>query len=313
LASRRVDHGASRSGSAALAWLAALASCGMPNPGALREDRPALQHAGEPTEAWSETRKLEAVIAALRHSGHKVLRAGRAMEASAAAELLERRLRRDPGVASAAAFVTEFAAEMAAAGRPMSVRLRTTGQTVALEVWLARRLDWIERQHGGSGPRRAANAPGGADTADGQDTGDAAGSTVEPALPAAPAPGIAAIERLLTAVEASDATFFEGEDGPNTTRRTGVEFAALLRRKWHWLGTDIGEPAGFLREIAATGFRSGLPYRVRTGDGEVIPFVVWVKAAAAADPASVPPAPPSVPSPLPARSAPPATNRPLAR
>ncbi len=84
------------------------------------------------------------------------------------------------------------------------------------------------------------------------------------------------INRLLAAIEASDATFIR-----NDAELGGEAFATLLRTKlgaYGHAGLSVDE---FIERIATGSQRSGEPYRVRTADGEVVEAATWMRQLAA--------------------------------
>ena len=80
------------------------------------------------------------------------------------------------------------------------------------------------------------------------------------------------INRLLAAIEASDATFIRNDEELGRGA-----FVTLLRTKlgaYGHAGLSVDE---FIERIATGSQRSGEPYRVRTADGEVVAAAAWMR------------------------------------
>jgi predicted aspartyl protease len=81
------------------------------------------------------------------------------------------------------------------------------------------------------------------------------------------------IERLLTALESSDAVFIR-----NGTEHSGKDAAEHLRGKLKQAGGKITTAAEFIEQLASKSSLSGKPYQVRTPDGKVVEARAWFEA-----------------------------------
>lgn len=78
------------------------------------------------------------------------------------------------------------------------------------------------------------------------------------------------IERLLAALEASDATFIR-----NGAEHSGKQAAEHLRLKLRHAGSRVETASDFIEHLASKSSLSGKPYQVRTGDGKVVDARAW--------------------------------------
>lgn len=105
------------------------------------------------------------------------------------------------------------------------------------------------------------------------------------------------IERMLSALTASDAVFIRGG-----SEYTGKEAASHLRMKWNAAGDRVQTAQQFIDLLASSSSASGKPYSIRAVDGRVAPSREWFTALLAsiesgADQSTTTPTPPSAQSP----------------
>jgi hypothetical protein len=238
-----------------------LVSCGTPNPRIL--DSTEKAHIPERNEGapLSEPDKIRKLFSIVRNSGHTFHQNGQDRDGPAAAADMERRLARIPaGVPTARQFV-----ERVGAGRLRSKE----GDTVTLDDesvvptrdWLLARLAELE-----GAPVPADVAKQAAEARTNANTNTELG-----------------ILDALTVVERSRLRFVapprrtpSGKLKGKRKEYTGVDFAEMLRKKWEFLGADIHDLDGFIKEIATDSFSSMEPYRVMHDDGHEEEFRTWL-------------------------------------
>lgn len=278
----------------AVGALAALAAgCGAPNPRILEATEAARgMPSTELGSVMTEQEKIQAIIAAVRKSGHVFVHDGIARDGAATAAKLQLLLERDPtGVRSARELIDRLAAPERTDEDPDRVVLAKgsaaeEGHSVPARHWYLSRLAELEGRPPPDAPpeeRRKAE-----DHARRLLILDALAivehSTLKFVAPPRPAangsgagPGSKARGPKPGVGKSSGP-----KRKPKRKEYTGAQFADMLRKKWEFLGADIQDLDTFIGEIASDSFASMVRYRVVLDDGREEDFGVWLRAQLAA-------------------------------
>jgi hypothetical protein len=81
------------------------------------------------------------------------------------------------------------------------------------------------------------------------------------------------IEKLLKAVETSDAIFIRNGD-----EHTGKAAAEHMRTKWEHFKKKIKTPEDFIEKCATKSELSDKPYKIKTADGKIVESKDWMMA-----------------------------------
>lgn len=250
----------------------ALTGCGQPNPKIIDASEPAHE-APVRAEPSPEAEKIRALVAAVRRSELTFVQDEIERTGTAAADKLQLLLDRDvDGVRN----VEEFILDIAAPDREGDQDVVITGpeQTMLAREWFHRQLAQIDGV-----PYEPPPAVVAAERAQAERSGkrlrildalmivEKSESTfVVPSRRAAPTPTPKAEKKKLFKKRSPKAREYNGND-----------FAAMLRKKWEFLGADIDDLEPFITEIASDSFASLEPYRVRHPDGTTEQFETWLR------------------------------------
>jgi len=241
---------------AAAAVLTAAAGCGDHAPKTLVAREPPLSPPPSVSRAGgaprSEPEKIDWLCRQVEASGYVFLRGRRSMTAGEFADRMREvhRTHRDE-IRTAREFI-ERVGRPGADGRPIRVRTTASAPPIDVRTYLHDRLDDLER--------------GGAETSP---TADTARRTARPPEDA--------IARLLDRIEDSGATFLVPQRGGPPRHLDAASFAALLAKKWRFLGADIDDPQTFIDEIASEPYAVFAPYEVVLPDGTTRPVASWLR------------------------------------
>lgn len=249
------------------------AGCGAPNPRILEATEEARgMPSTELGNTITEQEKIQAIIAAVRKSGHVFVHDGIARDGAATADKLQLLLERDPtGVRSAREFIDRLAAPERTDEDPDRVVLSkgdaSEEDSVPARHWYLVRLAELEGRPPPSAPpeeQRKAE-----DHARRLLILDALAIIEHSKLRfvAPPRPGPA------KPTKASGP-----KRKPKRKEYTGAQFADMLRKKWEFLGADIEDLDTFIDEIASDSFASMVRYRVVLDDGREEDVGVWLRA-----------------------------------
>lgn len=277
----------------AVGALAALAAgCGAPNPRILDSTEEARgMPSTELGRVMTEQEKIQAIIAAVRKSGHVFVHDGIARDGAATADKLQLLLERDPtGVRSAREFIDRLVAPERTDEDPDRVVLAKGGaaeedHSVPARHWYLSRLAELEgRPPPDAPPEEQRKAE---DHARRLLILDALAlvehSTLKFVAPPRPAsPGGAKAGGPKPRMAESKGPKRKPKRKAKRKEYTGAQFADMLRKKWEFLGADIEDLDTFIHEIASDSFASMVRYRVVLDDGREEDFGVWLRAQLAA-------------------------------
>jgi len=241
---------------AAAAVLTAAVGCGDHPPKTLVAHEPPLSPPPSVTRAGSaprsEPEKIDWLCRQVEASGYVFLRGRRSMTAGEFADRMRevQRAHRDE-IRTAREFI-ERVGRPGADGRPIRVRTAASAPPIDVRTYLHDRLDDLER--GGAEPRTT-------------------GGTARPT----PRPPEDPIARLLERIERSGATFLVPQRGGPPRRLDAASFAAILAKKWRFLGAGIDDPQTFIDEIASEPYAVFAPYEIVLSDGTTRPVASWLR------------------------------------
>jgi len=246
--------------------------CGAPNPRILDSTEQARGIRSEQLgDHQTEKQKIDALIELVRHSDKTFIHDDIERAGEATADKLRLLLERDPnGVRSAREFIDRIVAP-ARSDEPTDRVVISPEKTALAKNWYHARLAEIEGRP--------------APPADSEELREAEEHArrleilealriverselrfVSPPRKAQPKPGKAKKKRGVSKRQ------------PKRKEYSGDKFAAMLRKKWEFLGADIEDIDTFIDEIASDSFSSMVRYRVLHDDGSEEDFATWLRA-----------------------------------
>jgi hypothetical protein len=275
----------------AVGAVAPLLGCGSPNPRIFDATEQARgMPSAELGNTMTEQEKIQAIITAVRKSGHVFVHDGIVRDGAATADKLQLLLERDPvGVRSAREFIDRLAAPERTDEDPDRVQLakteehlpkahaaedlRVENDFVPARYWYLVRLAELEGRPPPPAP------PGEQREAEVHARRllilDALAIIEHSELKfvAPPRPG-----PQKPALVMAGGTSTGPKRKPKRKEYSGVQFADMLRKKWEFLGADIEDLDTFIDEIASDSFASMVRYRVVLEDGHEEDFGAWLRA-----------------------------------